>query len=241
MSMSKTLESGAAEFGIALDDAQINAFERYTELLLEWNQRFNLTRITEPDEIAVKHYLDSLSVLKYVRIRGGSSLIDIGTGAGFPGIPLKIAVPTLRLTLLDSVRKRLTFLEAVVQELGLTDVRIVHGRAEDYGQDRAFRAKYDFAASRAVARLSVLCELCMPFCRTGGKFIAYKGPEADEEIAEASKAIRVLGGKLEAVYRFTLPGGDLQRSLVIVGKTEQTPKAYPRKAGTPEKEPLVGK
>ena len=241
MSMCKTLESGAAEFGIALDDAQINAFERYTELLLEWNQRFNLTRITEPDEIAVKHYLDSLSVLKYVRIRGGSSLIDIGTGAGFPGIPLKIAVPTLRLTLLDSVRKRLTFLEAVVQELGLTDVRIVHGRAEDYGQDRAHRAKYDFAVSRAVARLSVLCELCMPFCRTGGKFIAYKGPEADEEIAEASKAIRVLGGKLEAVHRFTLPGGDLQRSLVIVGKTEQTPKAYPRKAGTPEKEPLVGK
>ncbi len=240
-SRSGILESGAAAFGVRLDERQLDAFDRYTELLLEWNQKFNLTRITEPGEIAVKHYLDSLSLLEFAQIPDGSSLIDIGTGAGFPGIPLKIAIPGLKLTLLDSVRKRLAFLEAVVQELGLSDVQIVHGRAEDFGQDRAFRARYDFSVSRAVARLSVLCELCMPFCRVGGRFIAYKGPDVDEEVAEASKAIRVLGGKLESVHKFVLPGSDLQRSLVIVGKTEQTPRAYPRKAGTPEREPLAGK
>ena len=238
MGAKEILESGAAELGVKLDENQLDAFDRYTALLLEWNRKFNLTRITEPDEIAVKHYVDSLAALKFVRIPPGSKLIDVGTGAGFPGIPLKIAVPGLKLTLLDSVKKRLTFLEAVVQEIALPDVCIVHGRAEDAAQDRAHRATYDFSVSRAVARLNVLCELCMPFCRTGGKFIAYKGSDVDEEVEEARKAISILGGKLDAVHKFTLPESDLQRSLVIVGKTEQTPRAYPRKAGTPERQPL---
>ena len=238
MSTSEILESGAASFGVTLDENQLDAFDRYTALLLEWNQKFNLTRITEPDEIAVKHYLDSLAPLKFVEMPPGSKLIDVGTGAGFPGIPLKIAVPDLKLTLADSVKKRLTFLEEVVAQLGLRDVKILHGRAEDLGQVRAFRWEYDFSVSRAVARLNVLCELCMPFCRTGGKFIAYKGSDVDEEVEEARKAISILGGKLDAVHKFTLPGSDLRRSLVIVGKTEQTPRAYPRKAGTPERQPL---
>lgn len=238
MSMREILESGAQAMGIALSEVQLGAFDAYTALLLEWNQKFNLTRITEPEEIAVKHYLDSLALLKFVQVPQGSKLIDVGTGAGFPGIPLKIAVPGLKLTLVDSVKKRLGFLEEVVKQLGLENVKILHGRAEDLGQVRAFRWEYDFSVSRAVARLNVLAELCMPFCRTGGKFIAYKGPDVDEEVAEALKAIRILGGKLESVQKFTLPHSDSQRSLVIVGKTEQTPRAYPRKAGTPERDPL---
>lgn len=238
MTAREILESGAASLGVKLDEKQLDAFDRYTALLLEWNAKFNLTRITEPDEIAVKHYLDSLSLLKYVQVPPGAKMMDMGTGAGFPGIPLKIALPGLKLTLADSVKKRLTFLEDVVGQLELPNVKILHGRAEDLGQVRAFRWEYDFSVARAVAKLNVLCELCMPFCRTGGAFIAWKGPDVDDEIAEASRAISVLGGKLEAVHKFVLPQSDLQRSLVIVRKTEQTPRAYPRKAGTPERDPI---
>lgn len=236
--MREILESGATAFGIELNEKQLGMFDAYTALLLEWNQKFNLTRITEPEEIAVKHYLDSLSMLKFVDVPAGSKLIDVGTGAGFPGIPLKIAVPGLKLTLADSVKKRLTFLEEVVQQLGLENVKILHGRAEDLGQVRAFREEYDFSVSRAVAKLRVLSELCMPFCHSRGRFVAYKGPDVDDEVKEASNAIRILGGKIEAVNKFVLPDSDLQRSLVIVGKIEQTPRAYPRQAGTPERTPL---
>jgi len=232
------LSAGAAELGVTLDGRQLDMFEAFTALLLEWNSRFNLTRITDPKEIATKHYLDSLSLLAVVKVPAGASMIDVGTGAGFPGIPLKIALPDLKVTMLDSVRKKLTFLDKAVRELNLTEVALVHGRAEDMGRDVSYRERFDFAVSRAVARLNVLAELCMPFCRIGGRFAAYKGPDAGEEIEEAAEAVRALGGELEAVHSFALPEGDLQRTLVVIRKTRPTPARYPRKAGIPERNPL---
>lgn len=231
--------SGAAALGVTLNESQLDQFDAFTALLLEWNQKFNLTRITDPAEIAVKHYLDSLSALSVVEMPPDASVIDVGTGAGFPAIPLKIALPNLRMTMLDSTRKRLVFLETAVRELGLSDVKIVHARAEDAGRDKALRERFDFSVSRAVARLSLLAEFCIPFCRVGGKFIAYKGPGAGEEIAEAEKAVRTLGGEIESVREFDLPGSDLGRTLIVVKKSRPTPARYPRKPGVPEREPLV--
>ena len=236
--MRQLLASGAKELGITLSERQLDAFDAFTALMLDWNRKLNLTRITDPEEIAVKHYLDSLVLLAKVEVPEGSSVIDIGTGAGFPGIPLKIARPDLRLTLLDSVRKRLTFLEAAVRELSLSDVEIVHSRAEDAAREKHLRERFDFATARAVAGLNVLAELCLPFCRVGGRFAAYKGPEIGTEVEAASKAIRLLGGKVEAVHEFDLPLGGIRRSLVIISKVKATPAGYPRKAGIPERNPL---
>lgn len=232
------LSSGAMQLGVMLSDRQLDMFDVFTTLLLEWNKKFNLTRITEPEEIAVKHYLDSLSLLAAVDMPANSTMIDVGAGAGFPGIPLKIAVPALKITLLDSVRKKLAFLEAVTRELGLGDVELVHGRAEDLGRERSYRERFDFAASRAVAALNVLAELCIPFCRVGGTFAAYKGADIDEELEKAGSAIRILGGELAVVRKFVLPHSDLQRTLVIVRKSRPAPKDYPRKVGVPERNPL---
>jgi len=232
------LASGSHDLGTDLSDRQLDRFEGFTALLLEWNKRLNLTRITEPEEIVVKHHLDSLALLRFLQIPPDSAMIDVGTGAGFPAIPLAIARPDLRITMLDSVRKRLGFLEAAISELGLSDVEIVHGRAEDIGQDARFREKYDFAVARAVARLNVLVELCLPFCRVGGTFVAYKGPEAAEEARDASGAIRILGGRLDAIHEFELPVGGFRRSLVVISKVKATPTGYPRSAGTPGRNPL---
>lgn len=232
------LAKGASELGIILSEAQLDQFDKFTVLLLEWNEKFNLTRITDPEEIAVKHYLDSLSVFKFVDIPVGSSIIDVGTGAGFPAIPLKIARPDLKITMLDSVRKRLTFLEEAVRELNLNGISILHSRAEDASKDKAHRERYDFSVARAVSKLNVLAELCIPFCRVGGRFAAYKGPDVAEEIEEAGKALRVLGGEIEAVHHFVLPFSDAHRSLIIVVKTKPTYAGFPRKPGVPEREPL---
>lgn len=233
------LASGAAELGIFLSDQAIDQFETLTTLLLEWNQKFNLTRITDPTEIAVKHYMDSLSLLSFVRLKKGASVIDVGTGAGLPGIPLKIVLPDIRLALLDSVKKKLAFAEAAAQELGMSDVKFIHARAEDAGRDAALRERFDLSVSRAVARLALLCELCLPFCRIGGRFVAYKGPDAEAEIDEAAKALKVMGGKVEAVHKFTLPNSDSSRTLVVIKKVHRTMPGYPRKAGIPEKSPLI--
>ena len=232
------LSRGAGELGITLSGAQLSQFDKFTSLLLEWNRKFNLTRITEPEEIAVKHYLDSLSLLAFIEPPTGSAIIDIGTGAGFPAVPLKIARPDMRIAMLDSVRKKLAFLEAAVLALGLADVELIHGRAEDMGRIGVYREHYDFAVSRAVSKLNVLAELCIPFCRVGGRFAAYKGPDVDEEISEAEKSLLALGGELEAVHRFVLPCSDTRRSLVLVKKIRQTPSRYPRKSGVPERTPL---
>jgi len=237
-SAKRILSEGAAKLGIILDDARLAQFDAFTSLLLEWNGRFNLTRITEPAEIAVKHYLDSLSLLAVVEIPSGASVIDIGTGAGFPAIPLKIARPDLRITLLDSVRKKITFLEAAVASLDFEDVELIHGRAEDVGKDKTYRERHDLAVSRAVSRLSVLSELCIPFCKIGGRFAAYKGVDVDDELRESAEAIRILGGDPPAAHKFTLPQSDLKRTLVVVRKVRSTPGGYPRKAGVPERNPL---
>lgn len=232
------LSSGAAELGITLDGDQLRRFESFTSLLLEWNRKVNLTRITDPCEIAVKHYLDSLSLLSAIEIPVGSHVMDVGSGAGLPGIPLKIARPDLKVTMLDSVRKRLLFIEAALPELGIEDAEVVHARAEDAAHDPAYRERFDFTVSRAVARLAVLSELCIPFCRVGGWFVAYKGPDVAAEVADADEGIRKLGAELVRTETLSLPGGNAGRTLVLIRKERRTSAGYPRKAGTPERQPL---
>ena len=203
----------------------------------------NLTAITEYEEVIVKHFLDSLSIVKAgcfeQNALNGKSVIDIGTGAGFPGIPLKIAFPQLKITLLDSLNKRVNFLNEVIEILGLSKVEAVHGRAEDYAKQREYRECFDFCVSRAVANLSTLSEYCIPFVKEGGCFISYKSGKIDEELSQAGNAVKVLGGKVLDVVKFPLMGTDMDRSFVIIKKTRPTAKKYPRKAGLPSKEPLA--
>lgn len=234
----ETLARLAHDAGYALSDAQLAQLTRYYELLTEWNARMNLTAITEPDDVALKHMIDSMTAYDAALFTDGARVIDVGTGAGFPGLPLKILAPGIRLTLLDSLQKRVTFLEAVTRALDLTDVTCLHGRAEDVARDSAHRGRYDIAVSRAVARLAVLLEYDMPFLREGGTFIALKGKDAAAELAEAEKAIKILGGKAGALRPVTLPGVEDRRAIITVKKVMPTPKAYPRKAGTPAKKPL---
>lgn len=220
-----------------LDVSQKTAFDKYLELLQEWNNKINLTAITEKEEIELKHFYDSLTISGY--IKSNSTLIDVGTGAGFPGIPLKIKDKSIKLTLLDSLNKRLLFLQEVENELKLDNVENVHGRAEDIGQDKKYREKFDYATSRAVARLSVLVEYLLPFVKVGGYCICMKGPNIEEELKDAEKAIKVLGGEIEKIDNFKLENDDNERNIIIIKKVKNTPKQYPRKAGIPTKEPIV--
>lgn len=214
--------------GLALTPKMTEQLLKYAELLCEWNEKMNLTAITDPEGIAVKHFLDSCLPLTMVDIPNGSSLIDVGTGAGFPGVPMHILRSDISLTLLDSLNKRLTFLKTVLDEIGLA-AQLVHSRAEDSGS-ALLRESFDFAAARAVARLSVLSEYCLPFVKVGGAFIALKGPDCSDEIDNAEPAIRVLGGKIESVSEYSIPGGD-KRTLIVIRKVSSTPKRYPRKKG----------
>ena len=232
------LESAASEFDIDLTGEQLDKFDLYCNILLKWNKKINLTRIIEPKEIAVKHIIDSLSVWKVHRFPEDGKIIDVGTGAGFPGIPLKILCPSLNVVLLDSLGKRVRFLQEVTHALGLARVECIHARAEDAAHDALYREQFDLAASRAVARLSVLSELCLPFVRVGGAFAAMKGTKYEEESREAGRAIRVLGGGGMECHPVRLPGLSDKRAVVIVRKERPTPPAYPRKAGTPERKPL---
>ncbi len=218
---------------------QNRKFERYYELLIEWNNKFNLTAITDKDEVWLKHFEDSLSIDRILDMNKIESVIDIGTGAGFPGIPLKIVYPQIRLTLLDSLDKRIRFLTEVINELGLEDVTALHGRAEDYGQDEEHREKYDLCVSRAVAALPVLTELCVPFVKVGGCFVAYKSEKAEEEMKAAGKATETLGSKIGSAESFTLSGGEYGRTLIKIDKCENTPNKYPRRAGLPSKKPIL--
>lgn len=233
------LEDGCQAFGVTLTEKQIEQFEKYYELLVEWNKVMNLTGITEFDEVMQKHFVDSVAAAKYVEMEKVNSLIDVGTGAGFPGIPLKIIYPHLQVTLLDSLNKRIKFLEEVVDNLGLTGIETVHGRAEDAAKKAEYREQFDLSVSRAVANLASLTEYCLPFVKVGGKFVSYKSVSVDEEITQSKKAVYVLGGEIGKVEKFNLPGSDMERALVIVEKKRSTPKKYPRKAGMPTKEPLV--
>lgn len=226
--------------GIAtLSERQMEQFYQYYEMLVEWNQVMNLTAITEMTEVVTKHFVDSLSLKKAVSDLEDKpwKLMDVGTGAGFPGIPLKIAFPQLKITLLDSLNKRIRFLDAVIEKLELKCIKAVHGRAEDYGRDGKYREQYDFCVSRAVANLSTLSEYCLPFVKTGGYFIPYKSGKVEEELAAASGAVKKLGSEVERTEDFLLPNGD-ERTLVVIRKNKVLEKRYPRKAGLPGKDPL---
>ena len=226
------------DFGVVLEDRQIQQFIRYYEMLVEWNQVMNLTAITEYDDVMKKHFVDSLSLIKAYDVASQVKVIDVGTGAGFPGLALKIAYPSLRVTLLDSLNKRIQFLDAVVKELQLTGVQTVHGRAEDYAKPAALREQFDLCVSRAVANLSTLSEYSLPFVKEGGYFISYKSEKISEEVQKAESAIKILGGKIEKQIEFYLPDSDIYRNLFVIRKVRKTPSKYPRKAGLPSKEPL---
>ncbi len=234
------------ELHIVLSDIQFNQFLTYYDLLVEKNKVMNLTAITEFDEVMKKHFIDSLSLVKVCDLKGSISVIDVGTGAGFPGVPLKIAFPDLHLTLLDSLNKRVGFLQEVIEKLELQNVQAIHGRAEDFAKPDQMRESFDLCVSRAVANLSVLSEYCLPYVKVGGKFISYKSDKVNmesegnkTEIMEAEHAISVLGGKLAVQKEFTLPSSDIYRNLVVIEKNRPTPKQYPRKAGTASKKPLM--
>lgn len=229
---------GLEELNLSLSDEQIHQFLQYYELLIERNKVMNLTGITEFQEVVEKHFLDSLSLVKVVSDLKSRKLLDLGTGAGFPGIPLKIAFPELDIVLMDSLNKRILFLNDVIEFLGLKKISAVHGRAEEAARQKQYRQKFDLCVSRAVSNLASLSEYCIPFVKTGGYFISYKSADVDEEVASARKAIFILGGKLEEVVKFQLPGSDYGRSFICIKKEKDTPKAYPRKAGTPVKNPL---
>ena len=231
------------KINIEISDDQINCFEKYYELLIEKNKVMNLTAITEKEDVIVKHFIDSISLIPYLLDKGFNvnseiSIIDIGTGAGFPGLPLKIMMPDVKFTLLDSLNKRVSFLNEVIDELKLKDIEALHGRAEDYASDNKYREKYDICVSRAVANLSTLSEYCIPFVKEDGFFISYKAGESEEEINNSKNAIKILGGKINKVEEFVLPGTDASRVFVFIRKQELTDKKYPRKAGVPAKKPL---
>ena len=237
----ETLFCRANDLGIILSERQIDQFEKYFQLLAEKNKVMNLTAITEPYDVIEKHFIDSLSIVKVVPMEEIHTVLDLGTGAGFPGIPLKIAFPHLKITLLDSLNKRIRFLNEVIEALELEQIEAIHGRAEDIAKKEEYREQYDLCVSRAVANLSTLGEYCVPFIHIDGLFVAYKGEKVDEEMQGVRKAFDVLGAELEKVEQFRLPYTDIDRKMVLVRKIRKTPKKYPRKAGLPSKEPLFAR
>ena len=232
------LEEGCRELGITLDEIQKKQFTDFYEYLVEKNKVMNLTGITEFQEVLVKHFLDSLACVKAIDMSRIKRIMDIGTGAGFPGVPLKIAFPHLEACLLDSLKKRVNFLEETFQMLKLENITAIHGRAEEYAKNKQYRETYDLCVSRAVSNLATLSEYCLPYVKTGGYFISYKSGTVQEEVEQAQKAVKILGGNIQDVVYFQLPDSEIQRSLVVIEKIKATPGRYPRKAGTPLKEPL---
>lgn len=237
--MDDKFEKGLYELGINLSLKQREQFDKYYELLVEWNKVMNLTGITEYDEVNLKHFIDSLSVVRVVDMKSVKRVIDVGTGAGFPGIPLKIAFPDTEILLLDSLNKRVKFLNEVITTLGLENITAIHGRAEDIAKNKSYREQFDLCVSRAVANLSTLCEYSLPFLWISGSFVSYKGEYSENEIKQAEKAVDILGGKISKIDRFKLPGTDMGRSLIKIDKVKKTPGKYPRKAGIPAKEPIL--
>lgn len=234
--MIQMLLDGCAKLGVNVSQMQAKQLSQYADMLVEWNEKMNLTAITDTEGIVTKHFLDSLTPLLTGKVQG--RVIDVGTGAGFPGMVLKIARPDLQLTLLDSLNKRLSFLKEVAGTLKLDDVDFVHARAEDGGQNHVYRGKFDVAVSRAVANMTVLCELCLPFVKVGGYFLALKGPLADNELTSAKRAVSILGGQVEGIFEAQIPFTDLSHKIVMIKKVRQTPLQYPRKAGIPTKTPI---
>ena len=234
----KTFLSDLEKLRITLSNEQLEQFLIYYEMLVEWNEKMNLTAITDFQDVMKKHFVDSVSLIKAYDVTKSVSIIDVGTGAGFPGLALKIAFPQLRVTLLDSLNKRILFLDAVIDKLNLSDVETIHGRAEDFAKPGKLREKFDLCVSRAVANLSTLSEYCLPFVKKGGMFISYKSEKISEEFEIAENAISFLGGRVKNQVEFTLPDSDIYRNLFVIEKIKETPKKFPRKAGLPSKEPL---
>ena len=234
----KTFLSDLEKLRITLSNEQLEQFLIYYEMLVEWNEKMNLTAITDFQDVMKKHFVDSVSLIKAYDVTKSVSIIDVGTGAGFPGLALKIAFPQLRVTLLDSLNKRILFLDAVIDKLNLSDVETIHGRAEDFAKPGKLREKFDLCVSRAVANLSTLSEYCLPFVKKGGMFISYKSEKISEEFEMAENAISFLGGRVNNQVEFTLPDSDIYRNLFVIEKIKETPKKFPRKAGLPSKEPL---
>ncbi|WP_306480482.1 16S rRNA (guanine(527)-N(7))-methyltransferase RsmG [Mediterraneibacter sp.] len=238
MTEKSRFEEELQKLNITLTEYQKEQFDRYYQMLVEWNKVMNLTGITDYDEVNLKHFTDSLTVVRTLDLNEICSVIDIGTGAGFPGLPIKIAFPNIKVVLLDSLNKRIKFLDAVAEELNLTGIETLHGRAEDYAKKKEYREQFDLCVSRAVANLSTLSEYCIPFVKKNGYFVSYKSGSSDEEIKQSEKAVNILGGEIIKVDKFLLPGTDMGRSLVNIKKLRNTPLKYPRKAGIPSKEPL---
>lgn len=226
----------AKEIGILLKEKQIDQFYDYMNLLLEWNEKVNLTAITEPEEIILKHFIDSMTIARY--IEKDAKLIDVGTGAGFPGIPLKIIREDIEVTLLDSLNKRIRFLKEVIEQLGLKNMEAIHSRVEELGRDKSKRESFDCATSRAVANLSTLAEYLIPLVKPKGICISMKGPNIDEEMQQSKKSVSLLGGKIEKIEKFQLPKSDIDRNIIIIRKMNHTPARFPRKPGMPAKEPI---
>lgn len=222
---------------IKLNDKQKEQFYDYMNLLIEWNKKINLTAITDPEEIILKHFIDSVTISKYINEK--SYIADIGTGAGFPGIPLKILREDINVVLVDSLNKRIKFLDNVIEELKLSNIKAIHSRAEEFGRDKIYREKFDIVTSRAVANLSTLSEYLIPLAKINGKCLCMKGPGAEEEIENAQKAIKILGGTIANTYKFKLPKSDIERVIIEIEKIKATSDKYPRKAGLPSKEPLI--
>lgn len=230
------LKEKAKKMKIELSNQQLEQFYLYMNLLLEWNEKINLTTIVEPNEIILKHFIDSITLISY--LNNTQSILDVGTGAGFPGIPLAILEKNKNFILMDSLNKRINFLQEIIQKLALTKVQAIHGRAEELGKEEEYREHYDLVTSRAVAKLNILLEYMLPFVKVGGRCICMKSQEIEEELKEAKKAIEVLGGKLEKVEEIHLPESDIKRKIVVIKKVKQTPIQYPRKPGTPVKDPI---
>ena len=236
--MSEILKNRMDRLQIETNENMLEQFDLFYHLLVEWNKVMNLTGITEYEEVVEKHFADSLSLARFLDLNKIHTVIDVGTGAGFPGIPLKIAFPHLKVVLLDSLNKRINFLNEVIAKLDLKEIHTIHGRAEEYARKPEYREQFDLCVSRAVANLSVLSEYCIPYIRVGGIFVPYKSGEIDEEVAASRKAVDILGGQIDHVEKFQLPDTDIHRSFVFINKIKNTQKKYPRKAGTPAKEPL---
>ncbi len=232
------LKRKSEALNIVLNEKQLAMFETYYEMLVEKNKVMNLTAITEKNEVIDKHFIDSISLKKAMDVTKPVKVLDLGTGAGFPGIPLKIAYPNLQVMLLDSLNKRIKFLQEVIEELSLEEIDAIHGRAEDYAKQSGYREQFDICVSRAVANLATLSEYCLPYVKQGGCFISYKSGAVQEELEQSKKAIKELGGRVKEVIPFVLPDTDIERTFVVIEKVKQTPRKYPRKAGLPSKEPI---
>ncbi len=232
------MEKACKKVGLTFDEDKYNKFMKYKEMIQEWNEKINLTTITEDSEIVQKHFIDSINIFNFKFLKNSKNLIDVGSGAGFPGLPIKVVNSDIKVVLLDSLNKRINFLNEVIKELDLKGIKTIHGRAEDFAKDKEYREKFDIATSRAVANMTVLSEFCMPYVKVGGYFLALKGPSIEEELRESRNAIGTLGGKIQDIIKVDIDNSEINHNLVVIKKMRATDRRYPRKAGMVTKKPI---